>query len=99
MIVIIQKLTNKHTFLKKYTLPSLCSSLFFIDSPSLQRTDAETLPQDDLFETSDFEGDHPSTDSEEELDNEPAKVSNNGAITLTKLRSQGKSDYFLKLSI
>ena len=74
--------------------------LVFIDSPGLQRTDTETLlPQDDLFETSDFEGDHPSTDSEEEPDNEPAKVSNNGALTLTKLRSQGKSDYFLKLSI
>ena len=70
---------------------------FFIDSPSLQRTDAEALPQDDLFETSDFEG--PETDSEEEPDNEPATVSKIGALTLIKLRSQGKSDYFLKLSI
>ena len=55
------------------------------------------LPQDDLFETSDFEGDHPETDSEEESDKELAKVSNNGALTLTKqVRSQGKSNYFLK---
>ena len=59
----------------------------------LQRTDVETLPQDDLFETSDFEGDHQETESEEKPEKQPTKVSNNGASTLPKqLRSQGKSN-------
>ena len=39
--------------------------LLFTDSPVLQCIDVETLPQDDLFETSDFEGDHQETDSED----------------------------------